>query len=244
MSDQKKKFLETVKSIGIALVIAMAIRTWVAEPFKIPSESMVPTLLVGDHIFVNKFIYGLRIPFTKIRFWQGGDPKRGEVIIFWYPHNERLDYIKRVVGLPGDRIRTEEDKVYINGELIAKEPLRFEAIPGVANQVGIVPAGPYSKLTTYPDWDHFNIFRETLGDHLHLLQHDNYFLYPPKEIQVPEGYYFVMGDNRDRSEDSRAWGFVPRENIKGRAVFIWLSLDWNQPIWNMIRIHRFGRPIM
>lgn len=236
----KKKFLETVESIGIALLIALAIRAFVIEPFKIPSPSMVPTLLVGDQIFVNKFVYGLRIPFTKKRFWEGRGPKRGEVVIFLYPQDERLDYIKRVVGLPGDTVRVEGEKVYVNDRLVNKKPLRFRGDPNHSNRVFVHPARPYPKLTLFPEWETFTFYQEQLDGHPHLVQHD-LFYYSERTFVVPPGHYFVMGDNRDHSADSREWGFVPRENIKGRALFIWLSFDWDQPFPHWVRWHRFGR---
>lgn len=241
-TQPKGKFLETVESIGIALLIALAIRSFLLEPFKIPSPSMVPTLLVGDQIFVNKFIYGLRVPFTKKRFWAGRDPRAGEVVVFIYPKNEKLDYIKRVMGVPGDVVRVEADEIYVNGELIFKEPLAFEKDPENEERVFLKPPVPYKKLTLYPEWDRFSFYREALGEGSHLVQYENDYGIP-KEFVVPEKSYFVMGDNRDNSEDSRRWGFVPRENVKGRAMFIWLSFDWDKPFLKWIRWHRFGRRI-
>jgi len=238
--SKKKKFLETVESIGIALLIALTIRSFLVEPFKIPSPSMVPTLLIGDQIFVNKFVYGLRVPFTKKRLWDGRDPKRGEVIVFIYPKDEKLDFIKRVVGLPGDTIQVNGDKVYVNGELIPKEALNFAKDPQNEDRRLLNPSEPYEKLTLFPQWDTFAIYREKLNDQYHLIQHDAAW-YPETEFQIPAGHYFVMGDNRDHSSDSRDWGFVPRDNIKGRAMFIWLSFDWSRSVKDLIRFHRFGR---
>ena len=237
---RKGKFLETVESIGIALLVALAIRSFAIEPFKIPSPSMVPTLLVGDQIFVNKFVYGLRIPFTKRRVWEGRDPKRGEVVIFLYPRDESLDYIKRVVGLPGDRIWVSGEKVYVNGELVLKEPLALRPDPQNSDRAFATPGDPYQKITLFPDWEGYTIYQEELAGQAHLVQHDTFF-YPESEFRVPPGHYFVMGDNRDHSADSREWGFVPRANIKGRAMFIWLSFDWDQPFPHWVRWHRFGR---
>lgn len=246
---KKDKFLETVKSIGIALVVALAIRAFLLEPFKIPSPSMVPTLLVGDQIFVNKFVYGLRIPFTKKRLWAGRDPKRGEVIIFIFPKNERDDYIKRVVGLPGDRVRVEGEEVYVNNESVFKEALGLAKDPKHADRVLVSPSVPYPKMTLFPEWEYLKFYQEKLGEEYHLLQHYDGLGNSPQEFEVPEDHYFVMGDNRDNSRDSRDWGFVPRGNIKGRAMFIWLSFDWHQWNWSelgrsfkdLIRWHRFGR---
>lgn len=236
----KRKFLETVESIGIALVIALAIRAFVIEPFKIPSPSMVPTLLIGDQIFVNKFVYGLRIPFTKKRFWAGRDPKKGEVVVFLFPENERLDFIKRVMGVPGDTIRVDGDKVFVNGALVEKELLTIQEDRQHKDRAFLQPTGPYKILTLFPEWDAFAIYRERLGEGEHLVQYESNYSFP-KEFVIPEGFYFVMGDNRDHSDDSRRWGFVPRDNIKGRAMFIWLSFDWDLHWTNWVRWHRFGR---
>lgn len=237
---KKNKFLETVESVGIALLIALAIRAFVLEPFKIPSPSMVPTLLVGDQIFVNKFIYGLRVPFTKMRLWQGKDPKRGEVVIFLYPKDESLDYIKRVVGLPGDRVRVQGADVYVNGELVSKEVEALTKDPNHDDRMLLSVPKPYKKMTLFPEWNSFKIYEERLGENDHLMQNDSFY-YPDTSFEVPPGHYFVMGDNRDHSADSREWGFVPRENIKGRAMFIWLSFDWDRSWHDVVRWHRFGR---
>lgn len=237
---RKHKFIETVESIGIALLVALAIRAFVIEPFKIPSPSMVPTLLIGDQIFVNKFVYGLRVPFTKKRWWEGREPRRGEVVIFLYPQDESLDYIKRVVGLPGDRVRIAGEKVLVNGEPVGKEPLALRPDPANTDRVLVTPNEPYEKLTLFPDWGEYTIYQEKLDGRAHLVQHDSFY-YPERAFTVPPGHYFVMGDNRDHSADSREWGFVPRPNIKGRAMFIWLSFDWDQPFPNWVRWHRFGR---
>lgn len=248
---KKNKAWETIESIGVALLIALAVRAFVLEPFKIPSPSMVPTLLIGDQIFVNKFVYGVRIPFTKIRLWNGKDPERGEVIVFLWPEDESLDFIKRVVGLPGDTVRVEGDKVYVNGELVSKEPLKIVEDPKHDDRVFIEPNNPYTNLSLFPGWDEFSIYREALGAHPHLTQYDRAYSYPIEKV-IPPGHYFVMGDNRDHSDDSRRWGFVPRENIEGRAMFIWLSFDWQgKSLWQWlsfdwgekapVRWHRFGR---
>ena len=238
--NKRSKFLETVESIGVALLVAIAIRSFVVEPFKIPSASMVPTLLIGDQIFVNKFVYGLRIPLTKTRIWNGRDPKRGEVIVFIYPKDESLDFIKRVVGLPGDKIRVDGDKVYVNGELVSEQKIAFSPVPNHGDQLFVDPPVPYKQMTTFPDWQNYSFYQEHLGAVFHIAQYDSAW-FPDSEFEVPQGHYFMMGDNRDHSSDSRDWGFVPRENIKGRAMFIWLSFDWNQSFLDLIRWHRFGR---
>ena len=164
-------------------------------------------------------------------------------MIFWYPQNEHLDYIKRVVGLPGDHLEINRDQIVINGTSVVKIPITIQKVEKETRLAEVEPDQPYGTLSLFPFWESFRIYQEHLGRVDHWVQHDSYYLYPPQEITVPEGYYFVMGDNRDRSEDSRAWGFVPRENIKGRAMFIWLFFDWSENLSHWLRWRRFGRPI-
>lgn len=246
---------EAIKSVGVALLIALAVRSFLIEPYKIPSSSMVPGLLVGDQIFANKFVYGLRIPFSKIRFWDGRDPKSGEVIIFLYPEDESKNYIKRVIGVPGDRVRVEMDRVYVNGVELPKERLNLQSGFAGQNQISIAPPVPHDKMTLFEGWENFQFFLEQNGREKYWVQYDRANSFH-REIVVPSGHYFVMGDNRDNSLDSRVWGFVPRENIKGRGMFVWLSLDWNESPYGSsllealffhllhppdVRWHRFGR---
>ncbi len=235
---RKPKWLETVESLVVALLVAFAIRSFVVEPFKIPSTSLVPTLLVGDHIFVNKFVYGLRIPFTKHRIWDGRDPKRGEVIVFISPEDESKNFIKRVVGLPGDHVKVKGRDLYINGALVSKKEVTLAPEVADSKYLDIPDGKPYSYLTRFQGWDQFDFFQEHLGEVDHVDQYSKFAWRKDFEATVSEDQYFVMGDNRDFSSDSREWGFVPRENIKGRAMFIWLSLN-NEEFG--IRIHRFGR---
>lgn len=203
---------EYVEAIGTALLIALVLRYFVIEAFKIPSASMVPTLLVGDHIFVNKFIYGVRIPFTNKKILQFRNPARGEIIVFIYPLDRSKDYIKRVVGVPGDKIEVKEGQLLINDKPIARTFQSNEEYTDV-NQ-GCMPS-------------QFERYDESLdGTHHHSILTDRSRLpsnYGPQWVE--EGKLFVMGDNRDNSSDSRVWGFVPLENVKGKALFIWLSLD-------------------
>ena len=204
------------ESIIMAVVIAFVIRTYVVQPFTIPSGSMEDTLLVGDYLLVNKFIYGVNIPFTDTKVLNFRKPERGDVIVFLFPEdarNERLffwqkkDFIKRIVGLPGDRVRMSDQVVYVNGA-----PFR---IPQEVHKGG---QGNESPL-----------------------------LYDMEERVVPQGQYFVMGDNRDRSYDSRFWGFVPAEYIRGLAFIKHWSWDSEQSgiIAKLasIRWNRIGRPI-
>lgn len=241
---KKNKFREYVESLLVALLIAFFIRSFGIEAFKIPSGSMIPTLMIGDHIFVNKFIYGLRIPFTKKKIVHFMDPERGEAIVFMYPVDESKDFIKRVVGLPGDQIQLHGDQVLVNGTPLERKPLRIQ--PGqdphssllkvirdaVASDIGV------AAISYFPGWDNYQYSHEVVGRTHHLVQYDSYPSYEDREIVVPEGYLFVMGDNRDNSSDSRDWGFVPLENVKGKAMFVWLSIDFDR---KTLRWDRFGR---
>ena len=182
--------------------------SFVIAPFRIPSGSMLPTLEVGDFIRVNKFGYGLRLPVAHELNVPVGDPSRGDVAVFRYPEDPSQDYIKRIVGLPGDTVSYVDKRLIINGE-----PLEVE------------------RLGAWRGDDAFNLLREQLGGDWHeMLVHRS-----PDDRQlsltVPEGEYFVMGDNRDRSSDSRFWGTVPRDHLVGQAFFVWLS--WNGgPNWS------------
>lgn len=176
---------EYIEAFAVAIVLALIIRTFVVQAFKIPSGSMEDTLLVGDHILVNKFIYGERIPYTDVRFFDFRRPQRGDVIVFIYPEDESKDFIKRVVGVEGDIIEIREKKLYVNDSL-ENEPYT------VHKDNAIIPA--------------------------HVTKRD---YYGPQ--QVPKDMLFVMGDNRDKSADSRFWGFVPLSKVKGKAFLIYWS---------------------
>jgi signal peptidase I len=184
----KKHILrEYGESIVIAIILALIIRTFVVQAFKIPSGSMEDTLAIGDHILVSKFIYGSKIPFTDKRILKIRDPKRGDVIVFEYPEDPSKDFIKRVIGTPGDVIEEKDKKIYINGQLYVNPH-------EVHKESEIVPREQNPR-------DNFG------------------------PVKVPEGSYFVMGDNRDRSYDSRFWGFVKNPKIKGLAFIKYWSWD-------------------
>ena len=246
LKKKKGKLREYVEALFTAVLIAFVIRSFIVEPFKIPSSSMVPTLMIGDHIFVNKFIYGLRPPFTKKHFFRYRTPKRGEVIVFIYPEDESKDFIKRVVGLPGDRIKFDGTNVYINGKKIERKPIAVTQSLTDKRALNVTN-DEWAKNLPYVDgWQDMDFENERLGDVSHLTQFERDLFYRPMghfvaasggEITVPEGHLFCMGDNRDNSSDGREWGFVPMENIKGKAMFVWLSLD-NDHGW--VRWKRFG----
>ncbi len=191
-------WIEYPKSFFSVLLIVFVLRSFLVEPFTIPSGSMIPTLLEGDYILVNKFAYGLRVPVLGYKFLNLGEPKRGDVMVFRYPQNPRVNYIKRVVGLPGDSVRYENKKLYINDQEMPQQ--KFESDPG----------------------EDINI--ETLGLVAHRVRLDpsrNRYQHSENWV-IPEGSYFMMGDNRDNSNDSRFWGMVPEENIVGKAFAIWM----------------------
>lgn len=213
--------VEYSRSLFPVLLIVLLFRSFLFEPFKIPSGSMIPTLLVGDFILVNKYAYGLKLPVLNIRFLPVGEPKRGDVVVFRYPVNPAINFIKRMVGLPGDTITYRDKQLYINGELLA------------TGDKGIFSSAEVKCST--PQSDAHRV-EEHLGD----VQHDTliHLGSPGRDGQweVPSGHYFVMGDNRDRSNDSREWGFVPEENLMGRAVGIWMNFDLNQGCGDFSRI--------
>jgi signal peptidase I len=190
------------------LVIVLILRSFIAEPFRIPSGSMIPTLEVGDFILVNKFSYGIRLPVIHTKIIDVDKPKRGDVAVFRYPVDGETDYIKRVIGLPGDKIRWENKRLFINDE----------EVQASAN-------GSFDAIDKHNRVQKTSLFLETLGD----VTHDIIIVPDARGVvghtTVPEGHYFMMGDNRDNSSDSRFWGFVPEENLVGKALFVWMHLS-------------------
>jgi signal peptidase I len=237
IKKKKSTLREYIEALLTAVLIALVIRAFVIEAFKIPSGSMIPTLSVGDHIFVNKYIYGLRIPLTKYRIVKLGEPKRGDVIVFIYPVDEGKDFIKRVVGLPGDRVHMEGQDVWINGEKLRRLALEVEPYPGDKRRL-TVRDGKLRTIPSTPGWRDFDYYEEQVGDADHVVQYEKNLERQAYDVVVPPGHYFVAGDNRDNSADSREWGFVPAENVKGKAMFVWLSIDKDH---GGIRWHEFGR---
>ena len=222
--EQVKKepgWLETLRSLFPVIFIVLIFRSFLFEPFRIPSGSMLPTLLVGDFILVNKFAYGLRLPVLNNKVVDIGLPERGDVAVFRYPEDPRQDYIKRVIGLPGDIIAVRNKRLYINGELVQTEPL------------GAYVSGR-STLKRQ---------RELLFDAPHDILLNIRKPGQSERWQVPEGHYFVMGDNRDNSSDSRVWKYVPEENLVGKAVLIWMSWDGDSGRLLPFNWERFGTVI-
>lgn len=221
----RSTLIENVTSLGLALLIVFMIRSSVIEAFKIPSGSMIPTLLIGDHIFVNKFAYGFKIPFSDlltgspVYMIQRDPPKRGDIIVFMYPKDESFYYIKRVVGVPGDKLEIRNKVLFINGEAVRRDPVTGEEADRIFKKLEDPKYSP-SNLDLYTE--HLDT-----ADHHILLDKSNFMGENIGPITVPPDSLFVMGDNRDFSNDSRFWGFVPLRNVKGRAMVIWLSLWMN-----------------
>lgn len=226
--NKEPLLIEYGKSFFPVLAIVLILRSFLVEPFQIPSGSMKPTLNEGDFILVNKFAYGIRLPVLDSKIIDVGDPQRGDVMVFRFPSNPDINYIKRVIGVPGDKLAYSHDKrLYVNGQLVAETFL--EDVPGTLGT---------SKL-----------YREQLGEVEHMIRkeisrnHD-----PDSEWLVPAGHYFMMGDNRDNSKDSRYWedppgtpselsGMVPDRNIVGKAFAVWMS--WPEP--KMSNLPQFSR---
>jgi signal peptidase I len=192
MADTFKKstIREYFESIVIAVILALFVRTWVVQAFKIPTGSMENNLLIGDHLLVNKFVFGPSPTPVERAVLPVRDIRRGDVIVFKYPDDPERDFIKRVIGLPGETVEMRNKKMYIDGKPLDEPYVHF-----------LEPASNSAEVTSYD-------------------VRENYHL-----VRVPEGQYFVMGDNRDNSQDSRYWGFLPRTNIKGRALMIYWSYE-------------------
>ncbi len=200
--------VEYARAFFPVILLVFVLRSFIVEPFRIPSGSMYPTLHIGDFILVNKFHYGVRLPVINTKIVDISEPERGEVMVFRYPHDTDVNFIKRVIGIPGDIIRYDNKRITINGELV---DLNYERLYMLPQEGG-------NRTET-------DLYVETIGDSIHQVINDPARRSRGMEIRVPEGTYFVMGDNRDHSNDSRFWGFVPEENIVGRAFFIWFSWD-------------------
>ncbi|MEY2631440.1 MAG: signal peptidase [Pseudomonadota bacterium] len=216
-------WVEWGSSFFPVILAVFFLRSFIAEPFKIPSGSMIPTLLVGDFILVNKFSYGIRLPVINKKIIDVGEPQRGDVMVFRYPEDPSLDYIKRVVGLPGDRIAYQNKRLTINGEPLASEkladylhPERLYYSEQYEEKLGAVS----HKLLNDSDAPAF------INDAANFPFRENcQYNHSGIQCTVPAGHYFMMGDNRDNSRDSRAWGFVPEANIVGKAFFIWFNFN-------------------
>ena len=215
-------FWEQVTTLGLAVLIALCVRQFIIEPFRIPSGSMFPTLLIGDHLFVNKFIYGAKLPFTDVRLPEIREPERGEVVVFTVakqgtqtfpadrkPQLPREEFVKRIIGLPGDEVDFRGGDLYVNGELVKRQPIDedFEA----------------------PGGERLRVSEVSLDSHDFRILDDPYKSGPIGSwpVRVEPGRYFMLGDNRDNSKDSRVWGTVRHEELKGPAFILYWSWDFN-----------------
>jgi signal peptidase I len=203
--QRKSIFREYVEAIIIAVLLALFIRTFIVQAFKIPSGSMLETLQIGDHVLVSKFIYGIKMPFTGKILIPIKEPKRGDIVVFKYPQDPSLDYIKRVVAVGGETVEIKNKKIFINGELLADDHGQFK------------------------------------DEEIHSPSRDSRDNYGP--LTVPNGKLFVMGDNRDNSYDSRFWGFVDLEAVRGKAFILYWSWDVNKSLFSIDRFTsiRWGR---
>lgn len=230
------------------LAAVLIVRSFIVEPFNIPSSSMVPTLYTGDFVAVNKYAYGIRLPLTYNKVIDVGEPEHGDVVVFRYPQNPKIYYIKRIIGLPGDEVSFSQGKLSVNGQVVPSEPVSFTADEAMVDQLYT----PVKGSDPSREWDlspqdavavarneeqGARYFQENLGEHRYLRrylapnllgsEYSNFLQQPIThegswQVKVPEGNYFVMGDNSDRSEDGRYWGFVPDENLAGKAVYVWM----------------------
>ncbi|GMU44854.1 MAG: signal peptidase I [Xanthomonadales bacterium PRO6] len=202
--------VEYSKSFFPVILAVLLIRSFLVEPFTIPSSSMVPTLLIGDFILVNKYSYGVRLPVVHTKILDVGEPQRGDIVVFRPPTHPDKNYVKRLVGLPGDKISYVNDVLYVNGVAMQQTPV-----------------GRYFGEGSNSESTGGDLRKESLlGIEHQILLRGGRGLLPGGTWEIPPGQYFMMGDNRDNSEDSRAWGLVPEQNLVGRAFFVWMHWDW------------------
>ncbi|MGL9720557.1 signal peptidase I [Symbiopectobacterium sp.] len=261
-------WIETCASVFPVLALVFFVRSFVYEPFQIPSGSMMPTLLIGDFILVEKFAYGIKDPITQTTLIPTGHPRRGDVAVFKYPENPRLDYIKRVIGLPGDRVSYDplskqvtvrpacEGSACDSAVAVTYSNLEASDFVQTFGRSGSESGSGFYALPLgeeKPGGVRMGVRQETLGDVSHRIlvvpgSQDQLGMYYQQSRQplatwvVPNGHYFMMGDNRDNSADSRFWGFVPEKNLVGRATAIWMSFEKQEGEWPTgVRMSRIGR---
>lgn len=223
MSEGKEPILvEYARSFFPVLFAVLILRSFVAEPFRIPSGSMLPTLEIGDFILVNKFSYGIRLPVLHNKVIEIDDPKAGDVAVFRFPIDNKTDYIKRVIGVPGDKVVWRNKQLFVNDKPIEH-----------------IPLGNYMSYDQYGNTESTLRLKEKLGEDEHDIIIKPNTRAPSGEMTVPEGAYFVMGDNRDNSNDSRFWGLVPEENLVGKAMIVWMHMNFAK---DGIKLSRIGQP--
>ncbi|MCK4869483.1 MAG: signal peptidase I [Gammaproteobacteria bacterium] len=224
VKKKQPKLIEYAREFFPVLLIVLLIRSFLVQPYHVPTGSLEPTILPGDFIAVNQFAYGLRLPVLNTKVLDVGEPKRGDIALFRYPKNPAKIYIKRVIGVPGDHIVYRHKILMINGKIIPKHSV------GMALDVepGSLPIPVYKKIENLFGIKH-KIYQWQQGGFLGSV-----------DVVVPKGHYFMMGDNRDNSGDSRVWGFVPEKNLVGKAYIIWMSWDSEN---NSVRWHRIGKVI-
>ncbi|MDH3669717.1 MAG: signal peptidase I [Gammaproteobacteria bacterium] len=217
-------YVEYARAFFPVILVVFLLRSFLVEPFRIPSGSMLPSLLVGDFILVNKFAYGVRIPVVNKKILELGTPNLGDVAVFRFPGDTSINYIKRIVGLPGDRVIYKDKRLYINGQLMAQRDVR-----------------PYILVESPHRITAAKQLTEDLDDVSHEILTTAKVDLGTMEFVVPDNEYLVMGDNRDRSNDSRYWGYVPDQNLVGKAFLVWFSLDstgnhkwWDRIVWSRI----------
>lgn len=225
--DKRPLFVEYARSLFPIFLVVLLLRSFLFEPFRIPSASMMPTLLIGDFILVNKFVYGVRLPVLDTLVREGGAPEKGDVVVFRYPLDTSVSYIKRVVGLPGDYVVYHDHALFVNGE-----PVRQEV------------RGAYTAYGAGMPMDGVEVRSEFLVETRHDILISQRDLGQRFETRVPAGHYFVLGDNRDHSRDSRFWGFVPEQNMIGQACLIWMSWDWKNWRNGFVAFSRIGNDVI
>lgn len=249
---RKSTLREYAESIGVAVLIALLLRAFVVEAFKIPSGSMIPTLRVGDHIFVSKFIYGVRVPWTHLKFFTAS-PARGEIVVFIFPGDESKDFIKRVIAVAGDTVELRLDGPFVNGLRVDGHVVARRAVDRACAYLDVEEgqsSGETRQCRAFieqNDGQRHYVLKHVVDPVSAALPLEEYWADPRcrfrerllRPFRVPEGHVFVMGDNRDNSQDGRCWGFLPLENIKGKALFIW----WSRSTAEGIRWRRIFRPV-
>lgn len=225
-----KKQVEFAISLIPVFFVVLVVRSFVVEPFNIPSGSMIPTLKVGDFIAVEKFAYGLHLPVTNTEVISTGEPKRGDIMVFRFPKDHETHFIKRVIGVPGDTVSMKQGRLYLNGKKVPHTPLRHWVENGIYHLIAV----------------------ENLDGHKHLIQRrfpiNPYTGKPMRHYReldgtwvVPPHHYFMMGDNRDNSNDSRYWGFVPESLVEGRAFLIWMHMEDDFPWIGFSRVGKLDK---